>query len=227
MLRIQWFLTSSGFLLLHNPIGVRVKRVFDIFLAGLLLVLSLPVMLMTYLLIKLEDFGDVFYVQERVGFRGKAFNIIKFRSMIADSEKDGAQFAKKGDMRVTKVGRFIRLTRIDELPQVINVLRGEMSFIGPRPERPVFVQDFEKQIPYYNLRHLVKPGITGWAQVLYPYGADLNDAKEKLQYDLYYIKNFSLFLDMAIIIKTIRVILLVKGDEEKALLLYSFIASEK
>jgi exopolysaccharide biosynthesis polyprenyl glycosylphosphotransferase len=207
----HWFATSNGFLLLHDPVGLKIKRVFDIVASFILFILTLPLMLITSVLIKLTDGGPIFYKQIRTGEKGRDFSIIKFRSMRVDAEKSGAQWAKKNDSRITLIGKFIRLTRIDELPQLINVFKGEMSFIGPRPERPEFNVDLEKEIPYYSLRHLVKPGITGWAQVMYPYGASKEDAKEKLEYDLYYIKNCSLLLDFAIILKTIRVILLGKG----------------
>jgi len=153
----------------------------------------------------------VIFKQERTGLDGRVFRIYKFRSMRADAEQSGPQWATDGDPRVTRVGRFIRAARLDELPQLVNVLRGQMSFIGPRPERPVFNDMLERQIPYYDLRHLVRPGITGWAQVMYPYGASIEDAREKLQYDLYYIKNYSLMLDIAILLKTLRVVVLGKG----------------
>lgn len=169
-------------------------------------------MIVTSLLIYLESGGPIFYRQERVGECGHLFNVLKFRSMRQDAEKSGApQWAKKNDDRVTRVGRVIRLLRIDELPQIFNVLRGEMSFVGPRPERPHFVKDLSKQIPHYLNRHTVKPGITGWAQIRYPYGASVEDAAKKLQYDLYYAKNHSLFLDIIILFQTMQVILFGKG----------------
>jgi len=207
----HWFATSNGFLLLHDPIGLKIKRIFDIFASAALFFITFPIMVITSILIKLTDRGPIFYRQVRSGEKGKNFSIIKFRSMSVDAEKKGAQWASKNDKRITKIGKIIRLTRIDELPQLINVFKGEMSFIGPRPERPEFNVNLEKSIPYYSLRHLIKPGITGWAQVMYPYGASEEDAKEKLEYDLYYIKNCSIFLDFAIVIKTVRVILLGKG----------------
>jgi exopolysaccharide biosynthesis polyprenyl glycosylphosphotransferase len=156
--------------------------------------------------IRLNSSGPIFYRQKRVGKGGKVFEAFKFRTMIADAERNGARWAKKNDSRVTKFGRLLRITRIDELPQLINVLRGEMSLIGPRPERPEFVKKLEKQIPHYGLRHIVRPGLTGWAQVNYPYGASIKDASRKLRYDLYYLKHRSLVLDAEIILKTIKVV---------------------
>jgi lipopolysaccharide/colanic/teichoic acid biosynthesis glycosyltransferase len=168
-------------------------------------------MLIVMLLIKLESRGGAVYTQQRVGEGGRVFTIYKLRSMRSDSEARGAQWAKSHDARVTRIGRFIRATRIDELPQLFNVLRGDMSFIGPRPERPEFTGELEQKIPYYSLRHLLRPGITGWAQVMYPYGATVEDACEKLQFELYYIKNYSLILDAAIILRTIRVVVTGSG----------------
>jgi len=182
------------------------KRFLDLLLAaglGLILVLLLPFISLG---IRLSSPGSVFYRQKRVGKNGEVFEAVKFRTMIADAEKNGARWAKKNDSRVTKFGRLLRITRIDELPQLINVLRGEMSLIGPRPERPEFVKKLEKQIPHYSLRHIVRPGLTGWAQVNYPYGASIKDASRKLRYDLYYLKHRSLVLDAEIILKTIKVV---------------------
>jgi lipopolysaccharide/colanic/teichoic acid biosynthesis glycosyltransferase len=153
----------------------------------------------------------VFYRQRRVGYRGRVFDVLKFRSMRVDAEKFGAQYATENDPRVTKIGSFMRKTRIDELPQLLNVLRGEMSFVGPRPERPEFVDELEQKIPYYRERHTVKPGITGWAQLCYPYGSSEKDTIEKLQYDLYYVKNRSLLFDFAILVQTVEVVLWGKG----------------
>lgn len=187
------------------------KRVMDVIASAIGIVLTLPVMALTALAIFCESGGPVLYRQERVGRRGRVFILLKFRSMRQDAEANGAVWAMQNDRRVTRVGEFIRKTRIDELPQLINVLMGEMSFVGPRPERPQFVAELSKAIPYYDLRHYVKPGITGWAQILYPYGASINDAREKLQYDLYYLKNYSIFLDINILLQTIQVILWRKG----------------
>ena len=188
------------------------KRVLDVAAALGLLVVASPVMLATAIAILMEGGGPILYRQERVGRRGQTFILLKFRSMRTDAEADGAVWAMQNDNRVTRIGEFLRKTRIDELPQLINVLMGDMSFVGPRPERPEFVEDLSEQIPYYDLRHHVKPGITGWAQILYPYGASVNDAREKLQYDLYYLKNYSIFLDINILLQTVQVILWRKGS---------------
>lgn len=206
-----WFTKVHGFELLHNPIGLRMKQIFDIVLSIFLLILTAPVMLITTLAVYLTSRGPVIYTQVRVGEGGRKFVMYKFRSMIIDAEKNGAQWATTNDNRITLIGKIIRLMRIDELPQLINVLKGDMSFIGPRPERPEIIKDLKGEVPYYDLRHLVKPGITGWAQVLYKYGSSVEDAREKLQYDLFYIKNYSLLLDFAIILKTIRTVLSIKG----------------
>ena len=179
--------------------------------ALLLLILTLPISLIIALLIKLESRGPVFYKQERTGLYNETFKVIKFRSMNTEAEKNGAQWANKNDSRVTRVGRFIRATRIDELPQVINIIRGDMSIVGPRPEREIFIKDLEKEIPYYRFRHAVKPGVTGLAQVSYPYGASLEDAVWKHKYDIYYIKNHSTWADIKILFKTFKVVLLGMG----------------
>lgn len=207
----EWFIFEKGFDLFHNPLGLRVKRVLDLILALILLFFTWPIILIFAFLIKLESRGPAFYSQVRTGLNDREFTIFKMRSMVTDAEKQGIQWAKSNDSRITRVGKFIRLTRIDELPQLWNVIKGDMSFIGPRPERPEFNVDLEKKIPFYRLRHLVRPGITGWAQVMYAYGASVEDSKQKLQFDLYYIKNFSFILDMQIIFKTIRVVLFGKG----------------
>ncbi len=174
-------------------------------------ILTSPIMVIAAIIVRLESPGPIIYSQARVGEHNKEFNVHKFRSMRNDAEKDGAKWAMKNDPRVTKFGNFMRKTRIDELPQLLNVLKGEMSFIGPRPERMVFIKDLEKVIPYYNLRHLVKPGLTGWAQVMYPYGASVEDAKRKLEYDLYYIKHHSISLDIAIMFMTLKTVVFGKG----------------
>lgn len=207
----EWLLQSEGFSLNTRGSLRRLKRALDVFLSLSLLALASPVMLLTALMIKLESSGPAIYKQDRVGLHEKEFTVYKFRSMREDAEKDGAKWAQKNDSRVTAVGRIIRKTRIDELPQLWNVLKGDMSFIGPRPERMAFVKDLKKSIPYYSLRHTVKPGLTGWAQVSYPYGASEEDARRKLEYDLYYVKNMSLLLDIHIIFKTIGVVLFPKG----------------
>jgi sugar transferase (PEP-CTERM system associated) len=191
-----------------------VHRIFDIMVSVLLLMVVWPIMLLTAVAIWFESGlrGPILYRQERIGRNGRPFDVLKFRSMQTDAEKDGrALWATVDDTRVTRVGSFIRRTRIDELPQLINVLRGDMSFVGPRPERPAFVAELSERIPYYDLRHRVNPGITGWAQICYPYGSSEKDAREKLQFDLYYIKNYSLFLDITILIQTAQVILWGKG----------------
>jgi sugar transferase (PEP-CTERM system associated) len=191
---------------------IVVKRVFDILSSGTLILLALPLMLLTMLAIRLESKGPIIYRQERVGLGGKVFMCLKFRSMRTDAEKDGvAVWASKNDSRITKVGAFIRKTRIDELPQLFSVLAGEMSMVGPRPERPSFVTQLKEQIPYYDVRHSVKPGVTGWAQVRYSYGASLDDALHKHQYDLYYVKNNSLFLDLMILFETVSVVIFREG----------------
>ncbi len=209
--REGWLVFAHGFDLLHNALGLRLKRMLDGMFALVLLVLALPIAAVVAVVIKLDSRGPVIFKQERTGQDGRVFRIYKFRSMRVDAEQAGPQWAVDGDPRITRVGRVIRAARLDELPQLVNVLRGQMSFIGPRPERPVFNAVLERQIPYYDLRHLVRPGITGWAQVMYPYGASIDDAREKLQYDLYYIKNYSLMLDIAILLKTLRVVVLGKG----------------
>jgi sugar transferase (PEP-CTERM system associated) len=184
------------------------KRVFDCVSASAVLLLASPVMLLAVLAIKLDSPGHILYRQARVGRGGRPFICLKFRSMREDAESDGApQWAVTEDARVTRVGRFLRRCRIDELPQLINVLRNDMSLIGPRPERPYFVEQFKAQIPFYDARHSVKPGITGWAQVRYRYGASVADATRKLQFDLYYVKNYSIFLDLLILIDTVPVVL--------------------
>lgn len=198
----DWFLHSQGFSMLGNAISARIKRLLDAALAAVLLVFTAPVMLLCCLTIKLTSPGPALFKQRRVGLRGSEFTIYKLRTMHQHAEASGAQWAQENDPRVTKVGRFMRQTRLDELPQFWNVLRGEMSFVGPRPERPEFTETLAREIPYYNLRHLVKPGISGWAQVIFPYGASTSDALRKLQYELYYIKHQSLLLDLNIMVRT-------------------------
>ena len=209
-LNASWMILSEGF---HQGLlRDTAKRLFDLLVSSAMLLVCLPVMALTALLIKLESPGPVLYRQERVGQGGRSFTILKFRSMCVDAEKDGRpRWAQQNDSRVTLTGRLIRRTRIDELPQIFNVFFGDMSFVGPRPERPYFVQDLTQKIPYYGVRHTVKPGITGWAQVRYAYGATNEDAMHKLQYDLYYVKNHSLFLDLTILFQTAQVVLWGKG----------------
>jgi len=206
----SWMMLADGFH--QGMLRDTIKRLFDLLVSTSMLAVSLPIMVLTALLIKLESSGPVLYRQERVGQGGRNFIILKFRSMCVDAEKDGKpRWAGQNDSRVTFTGRFIRRTRIDELPQIFNVFFGDMSFVGPRPERPYFVQDLTQKIPYYGVRHTVKPGITGWAQVRYAYGATDEDAMQKLQYDLYYVKNHSLFLDLMILFQTAQVVLWGKG----------------
>lgn len=202
---------THGFL--SSPIQDAFKRGFDVFFALVGFTLTLPIMLLTAAAIRLESPGPVFYVQQRVGLDGKDFNLIKFRSMRQDAEKGGPQWASENDPRVTRVGRIIRKIRVDELPQFFNVLRNDMSFVGPRPERRYFVDQLEKVIPFYALRLHAKPGITGWAQVNYPYGDTIEDAKEKLKYELFYMKHQSLWLDLVIIFKTIKVAIKGRGAQ--------------
>lgn len=192
---------------------LSIKRSFDVFASLFVLLLTLPLILITMLASLLESGfrHPIFYFQERVGKDGKTFYVYKFRSMRPDAEKNGAQWAQANDNRVTALGKFIRKTRIDELPQIFNVLAGDMSFVGPRPERPQFVEELKGQIPYFAMRQRVKPGITGWAQISYPYGASIEDSKNKLEYDLYYIKNYSLFLDLTILLQTAQVVLFGTG----------------
>lgn len=207
----EWLLQTEGFSLNTRGSLRRLKRAMDVMISAALLVLTFPIMLLAALIVRLESPGPVIYKQDRVGLREKEFTVYKFRSMRQDAEKNGAVWAAENDSRVTRFGKFMRKTRIDELPQLWNVLKGDMSFIGPRPERMAFVSELKKKIPYYSLRHTVKPGLTGWAQVCYPYGASEDDSRSKLEYDLYYIKNMSLLLDIRILFKTIGVVLFPKG----------------
>jgi sugar transferase (PEP-CTERM system associated) len=209
LLQPSWMLYSDGFK--YSKRRLMAKRIFDLILASAFFAVLWPFMLLTAIAVKLESPGPILYHQVRVGLNGRHFRIYKFRSMRQDAEKNGAVWAQKNDARVTKVGAFIRNTRLDELPQLYNVLAGSMSFVGPRPERPEFVTDLSQQIPFYDTRHKVKPGLMGWAQLKYPYGASVEDAKNKLQYDLYYTKNHSFLMDMLIMIQTVEIILLGKG----------------
>jgi sugar transferase (PEP-CTERM system associated) len=206
----SWFIYSTGFT--RPGIVSFVKRLIDIVLACIGLIIALPLMIATAIAIKLDSPGPLFFSQIRVGNREQPFRLYKFRTMCQNAEADtGAVWATNGDSRVTRVGRFLRKTRIDELPQLFNVLVGHMSLIGPRPERPEFVEMLKEKVPYYSRRHFIKPGVTGWAQVRYPYGASVEDALEKLRYDLYYVKNLSPFLDTLIFFETIKVVLFGKG----------------
>jgi sugar transferase (PEP-CTERM system associated) len=208
-LKPSWFIFSDG---CRAARGTRVvKRAFDVILALIGLLCAAPLMLLTAIAVRLDSPGPILYRQDRVGENGRVFTLCKFRSMRMDAERGTPVWARDGDDRVTRVGRFIRLTRLDELPQLWNVLRGDMSFVGPRPERPYFVEQLAAAIPFYTERHLVKPGVTGWAQVRYRYGSSVEDAMEKLQYDLYYIKHLSIVFDLTIVADTVKVILSGKG----------------
>lgn len=207
----KWFLENSGFEIYYNNFNLRAKRLLDLIFAIIIGICTLPLMLLAAIIVKVESKGPIFFIQERIGEGNKKFNIVKFRSMTTDAEKDGPQWASKNDNRVTRWGKIMRATRIDELPQLWNVLKGEMSFVGPRPEREYFIKQLEKEIPYYNLRHTVKPGLTGWAQVMYPYGASIEDAYRKLQYDLYYIKHHDVIFDIKVLLKTITIVVFGKG----------------
>ena len=207
----KWFLENTGFEIYHNNFNLKAKRLLDLLFAMLIGIFAAPVIILAAIIVKLESKGPIFFIQERIGEGNRKFNIVKFRSMTTDAEKNGPQWASKNDNRVTKFGKIMRATRIDELPQLWNVLRGEMSFVGPRPEREFFIQQLEKEIPYYNLRHTVKPGLTGWAQVMYPYGASVEDAYRKLQYDLYYIKHHSIPFDVKVLLKTVTIVIFGKG----------------
>jgi sugar transferase (PEP-CTERM system associated) len=211
VLNPSWMIFGPGFR--RDPLRLFSSRAMDLLASLGVLAVSLPFMLLTMLAIKLEDgwSAPALYRQTRVGLGGRTFQVLKFRSMRQDAESNGAQWAQRRDPRVTRVGAIIRKLRVDELPQILNVLRGHMSFVGPRPERPEFVAYLAEKIPYYVQRHSVKPGITGWAQLCYPYGSSEQDAVEKLQYDLYYIKNNSLLFDLAILVQTAEVVLLGKG----------------
>jgi sugar transferase (PEP-CTERM system associated) len=203
----SWLIFSDGFSSGRRLSGIA-KRLFDVVASAILVALTFPIILLFALLVKLESRGPAFYRQQRVGRYGVPFNVIKLRSMRQDAEAEGkAIWAAQDDPRITRIGWFIRKFRIDELPQTWCVLKGEMSFVGPRPERPEFVADLEQQLPYFAERHMVKPGITGWAQINYPYGASIDDSRQKLEYDLYYAKNYTPFLDLLILLQTARVIL--------------------
>jgi sugar transferase (PEP-CTERM system associated) len=204
-LDMAWILYSDGFQV--SPIGRGLKRVFDIMVSLLILTVFSPLLLAAMLAVWLGDRRAVFYRQERVTQGGRSFRIVKLRTMRIDAEAGGAVWAAAGDSRVTPVGKFLRRSRIDELPQLFNVLAGDMSLVGPRPERPEFIENLSRQLPLYHERHAVKAGLTGWAQVNYPYGASLDDARSKLSYDLYYVKNFNILFDLKIVLQTLRVVL--------------------
>lgn len=211
----SWFARADGFSLKPGSISWRVKRLGDIFLSAFLLVGLAPIVLLAGLAIKVEDGGPIFYSQTRTGLYGSLIRIWKLRSMKENAESGGIQWSTKGDTRITKVGRFIRATRIDELPQLINVINGDLSLIGPRPERPEIEEELRRQIEHYDIRGWIRPGLSGWAQVCYPYGASIEDSRKKASYDLYYIRNANLLLDLLILIKTIRLVARGKGATPK------------
>lgn len=198
-----WFLQAAGFDRIYDYVGLRLQRVVDVILSLTGMILLSPLLVLLVVLIRLESKGKAIYKQQRVGLNGRVFTLYKFRSMVADAERNGPVWAGKNDPRVTRFGRFLRTSRMDELPQLLNILKGEMSLIGPRPERPEFVAQLRERIPHYDFRHMVTPGLTGWAQVMYRYTSSVDEAARKLEYDLYYIKNHSIQLDFAILIKTV------------------------
>lgn len=203
----SWYIQNRGMNLLHDRIGIRLKRVTDIVFAVVGLVIASPLILIISLLVYFNSPGGVIFKQHRVGLNGKVFTLYKFRSMIKDAEQIGPQWSREGDDRINNVGKILRATRLDELPQFWNLILGDMSLIGPRPERPEFIEQLAKEIPLYDMRHQVPPGLTGWAQVMYGYGSSVKDSRNKLEYDLYYIKNHSITLDLMIVLKTVIVIL--------------------
>jgi sugar transferase (PEP-CTERM system associated) len=208
----SWLVFSEGFR--RSPMFVFVRRVLSIFISLIGLLLTLPLLPFIMLAVRLDSKGPVFYTQTRVGKGGKLFKVVKFRTMRQDAESGtGAQWAANNDPRVTRVGKFLRTSRLDEIPQLWCVLKGDMAFVGPRPERPEFIEELSKKIPYYGVRHMVRPGVTGWAQVKYKYGSTIEDAREKLQYDLFYIKNASIGLDLLIMFQTVKIVLLGRGAQ--------------
>ena len=207
----QWLLFADGFYLLHKEYMRKFKRLLDMVVSAAVLVVTSPLLGLAALAIRLEDPGPVFYTQERIGKGNHTFTIYKFRSMRQNAETNGARWASQKDPRVTRVGKWLRLTHIDELPQIWNIFKGDMSFVGPRPERPEFVTVLEQRVPYYFVRHSVQPGLTGWAQINYQYGDSVEDARHKLEFDLYYVKNMSIFLDLKIILRTMGVVILRDG----------------
>jgi sugar transferase (PEP-CTERM system associated) len=206
---LGWLVFSDGFT--FGALDRFLKRVFDLAVSSIVLVLTAPLILGGMVAIRLDGPGPVFYRQERVTLDGRVFWILKLRTMRVNAEASGAVWAAEKDNRITRAGNFLRRARIDELPQLVNILRGDMSFVGPRPERPMFVDELAAQIPLYNERHMVKAGLTGWAQINYPYGASVDDARSKLSYDLYYVKNFSILFDFIILLQTLRVVLWPSG----------------
>jgi lipopolysaccharide/colanic/teichoic acid biosynthesis glycosyltransferase len=209
----RWFIAAEGFSIQPGRLAWRWKRLFDVFGASLLIGLTAPLMLLVMVLIRLEDDGPIFYTQIRTGLYGERVKICKFRSMRQDAESDGIQWASRNDPRVTRLGLFLRRLRIDELPQLFAVLAGELSLIGPRPERPELEKALEAEIPHYRIRHWIRPGLSGWAQVNYPYGASLDDSRMKLSFDLFYVRNAGFLLDLLILFRTIRLILKAEGAQ--------------
>ena len=203
-MELSWLVYSEGFT--FSAIDRFLKRLLDLVLSVVVLILTAPLLIAGAIAIRSEGKGPILYRQERVTQDGRVFWILKLRTMRVDAEAQGAVWAAKRDTRITRVGSFLRRTRIDELPQLLNILRGDMSFVGPRPERPMFVKELSAQIPLYHERHMVKAGLTGWAQINYPYGASIDDARSKLSYDLYYVKNFSILFDLLILLQTLRVV---------------------
>jgi sugar transferase (PEP-CTERM system associated) len=208
-MELGWLVYSDGFT--FDALDRFLKRCFDLAVSSIMLFLTVPLIVMGMLAIRWEGPGPVLYRQERVTLDGRVFLILKLRTMRVNAEANGAVWAEKRDTRITRVGNILRRARIDELPQLVNILRGEMSFVGPRPERPMFVKELAEKIPLYNERHMVKAGLTGWAQINYPYGASIDDARSKLSYDLYYVKNFSILFDFVILLQTLRVVLWPSG----------------
>jgi sugar transferase (PEP-CTERM system associated) len=207
----SWLILSDGFK--KPPILLSLKRLMDILASSLLLLLTTPLLPLIALAIYLETGAPILFRQTRLGHKGREFELLKFRSMVQDAEKNGPKWATAQDSRITRVGRILRKTRLDELPQLFNVLRGEMSLVGPRPERPYFCAMLAETIPFFNLRHTIRPGLTGWAQVRFRYSSSLEDTKEKLELDLFYLKNLSLIVDLAILFETIKVVILRRGAE--------------
>jgi lipopolysaccharide/colanic/teichoic acid biosynthesis glycosyltransferase len=207
----RWLVQAEGFELQPGRWGWRLKRYGDVLVSLLLLLASAPLLLLAALLIRLEDGGPVFYSQNRTGLYGETIRIAKLRSMRVEAQAQGARWASRNDPRITRVGHWLRRLRIDELPQLLSVLRGEMSLIGPRPEQPELEELLQDQIPHYRVRHWVRPGLSGWAQVCYPYGASVADSRMKLSYDLYYLRNANLMLDLLILLKTVRLVLQARG----------------
>jgi len=213
----KWFINAKGFERINNILILKVKRLIDVMSSLLILLISLPLWPFISLMIKLNSPGPIFYRQRRLGKNESTFLLYKFRSMIHEAEKNGAVWAEQDDDRVTGAGKILRKLHVDELPQLINVIKGEMSLVGPRPERPEFVEELKKEIPFYSLRHFMMPGLTGWAQICYPYAASLKDAKEKLEYDLYYISHMNLLLDMRILLKTVQIVIFGRRKQDYGL----------